>query len=97
LNYLLDRLLILYYPIIPQITTLISEVRGNDLLQKEFPKSKKGKSDLKNIEKIMEFNGLVWKKKKDEGKSLRAEISGIKIPKELKDFEKDLIQTHKLV
>jgi len=49
------------------------------------------------IEKIMEFNSSVWKTKKEKGLSLRAEISGINIPKELKNFEKDLKVAHGLV
>ena len=45
----------------------------------------------------MEFNSEVWKQKKEKGISLRAEISGIEIPKELADFEKDLKECHGLV
>ena len=44
----------------------------------------------------MKFNSEVWKTKKDKGISLRENIEGIKIPKELKDFESDLIVTHGL-
>jgi valyl-tRNA synthetase len=96
LHYILERLLYLLYPIIPQITTTIAGEKGIDLLVSEWPKSKKGKSNLDLIEKILNFNSEVWKKKKDEGISLRDEIKGIKIPKELKEFEKDLMACHKL-
>ena len=85
------------YPIIPQITTAIANELNLDLLNCEWPKTKKGKSNLKLIEKIMEFNSNVWKKKKDSGISLMNEISGIKIPRELKYFEKDLKECHNLV
>ena len=113
LYYLLERMLILLYPIIPQITMTIGNELKLDLLKIDFPKitpqaypeksskkiftkSKLGKSNLKLIEKIMEFNSEVWKKKKEKGIALRNEISEIKIPKDLKNFEKDLIACHKL-
>ena len=96
LHYLLERILFLLYPIIPQITTTIAKEKGIDLLSAEFPKVSKPKFKRELIEKIMEFNSEVWKKKKDAGISLANEISGIKIPKELKDFEKDLKECHNL-
>ncbi|MEK6875698.1 MAG: valine--tRNA ligase [Nanoarchaeota archaeon] len=96
LYFLLERFLTLIYPIIPQITTTIGEEIKLELLKGEWPKLIKGKSDLKLIENIIEFNSGVWKKKKEKGISLREEISGVKIPKELKDFEKDLKVAHNL-
>jgi len=63
----------------------------------EWPKVKIGKSErLPLVKSILDFNADVWKKKKDKGISLRDEILGIKIPKELKRFESDLIATHNL-
>jgi len=97
LNFLLDRFLLLLYPITPQITSLISQERGIDLLKAEYPSSKKGKSDLSILQKIIDFNGEVWRQKKIKGISLRGEIEGISIPKELKPFEKDLKIAHSLV
>ncbi|MCK9595752.1 valine--tRNA ligase [Candidatus Pacearchaeota archaeon] len=96
LHFLLERFLILIYPIIPQITSLIAEEKGIDLLKEKFPKAEKKKSNLEFIEKIMEFNSLVWKLKKEKGISLRNEIENVSIPKELKAFEKDLIIAHNL-
>ena len=96
LHYLLERMLILLYPIIPQVTSIIAEESNLDLIKIEFPKVKLGKSDLSLINKISDFNSLVWKTKKEKNISLREPISGIKIPKELKDFEKDLKACHKL-
>ncbi|MDP2672193.1 MAG: valine--tRNA ligase [Nanoarchaeota archaeon] len=96
LHYILERILFLLYPIIPQITTTIAKEKGIDLLSAEFPKVSKFKSKKELIEKLMDFNSDVWKKKKDSGKSLANEISGIKIPKYLKDFEKDLKACHNL-
>ncbi|MGA2130555.1 MAG: valine--tRNA ligase [Candidatus Pacearchaeota archaeon] len=97
LHFLLERFLFLIYPIIPQVTTTICMENGIDLLNKEWPKPKKGKSELKLIDDLMEFNSLVWKEKKEKGISLREKISGIKIPQRLKRFEKDLKATHNLI
>ncbi len=96
LHFLLERLLTLLYPIIPQITSTIAKTENINLLNSEFPKANKGKSNLDLIDKIMEFNSLVWKTKKEKGISLRENITGIKIPQELKDFEKDLKACHKI-
>ena len=94
LYYLLERFLILIFPIIPQIASVI--VNSLNAKINEFPKIKQGKSNLKLIDKIMSFNSLVWKTKRDKGISLKEPIKGINIPKELKDFEKDLKACHSL-
>ena len=97
LHFLLERFLYLIYPVIPQITSVIAKEKKIDLLKSEWPKIKKGKSKLILVEKIMDFNKKVWKNKKDNGISLRNEIAGIPVPRELKSFEKDLIATHRLI
>jgi len=94
LHFLLERLTLLLYPIIPQITSVISN--SLNLSLNKFPEVKPGKSNLEFIEKIMSFNSMIWKTKKESGKSLRDEIKNIEIPKELKDFKKDLIACHNL-
>lgn len=96
LYFLLERFLTLLYPITPQLTTIIGKELKMDLLTLEFPKAKLGKSNLSLIEKIMEFNSLVWKAKKDKNISLREHIDGIEIPSELHEFKDDLIACHNL-
>ena len=96
LHFLLERLLTLLYPIIPQATSLIAKEKGIDLLSSEWPKAKTGKSNLELIEKLTDFNSKVWKEKKEKGISLRNPIKGIKIPKELIPFEKDLKVCHNI-
>lgn len=97
LYYLIERFLVLIYPVIPQITSVIGKELDLDLLKIKWPEyPKKVKSDLKLIEKVMEFNSLVWKTKKEKGISLRESIEGIEIPNELKIFEKDLSACHKI-
>src|SRR3989344_1094057 len=96
LHFLLERMLRLIYPVIPQITSVIASDFGFNLLKEEFPKAKRGKSNLKLVGELREFNSLVWKTKKDGGKSLRDGVAGIEVPKSLKDFEKDLMACHRL-
>ncbi len=96
LHYLFERFLFLMHPIIPQITSFIAAEKGIDLLKEQFPEALPAKANLKLIEKLIEFNSNVWKEKKEKGISLRNEIGNIKIPKELKAFEKDLISAHNL-
>ena len=97
LHFILERLLHLLYPIIPQITTLIAKEKGIDLLTAEWPKAKIGESDkLPLIHTILDFNSQVWKTKKEKSISLREPIEGIEIPKVLIPFEKDLKACHKI-
>ena len=97
LYYILERILILLYPIIPQITSFIVKEMDVDLLKSSWPKIKKIESEkLSLVNNIIDFNSYVWKSKKEKGISLRNEISGIVVPNELKIFEKDLVATHKL-
>jgi valyl-tRNA synthetase len=92
---LLERLLGLLYPIIPQVTSFIGEAKGIDLLKSEWPKIKNdGEGNIYLVDSIIRFNSHVWKEKKEEGISLRDGIEGIEIPKELVDFEKDLKACH---
>jgi valyl-tRNA synthetase len=96
LHYLLERFLILIYPIVPQISSFILDDRGIYMHSEKFPKAEKGNSELSLIQDIMDFNSEVWKKKKEKGISLRDGIKGIKVPDKLKAYEKDLIVTHGL-
>ena len=96
LYFLLERFLTLLYPITPQLTTIIGKELGLDLLTSNFPKAKLGKSNLELINKIMDFNSLVWKAKKDKSISLREHIDGIEIPSDLHEFKEDLVAGHNL-
>ncbi|MCK4650229.1 valine--tRNA ligase [Candidatus Pacearchaeota archaeon] len=96
LHFLLERLLTLLYPIIPQITTLVAKEKGLNLLTTEWPKIKPGNSNLKLLDSLIDFNGQIWKTKKEKGISLRNSVEGIKIPKELTSFEKDLKACHNI-
>ena len=95
LYFSLERLITLLHPIIPQITSVLAQELNMDL--SEFPEGTDNKrSSLNKFNEIAEFNSQVWKAKKEKGISLSEPISNIKIPKDLKDFEKDLKVCHGL-
>ena len=98
LHHLLERLIMLLYPIIPQVTSVIANELNISLHKAEFPQvSKQKQTDSKKaIEEIMEFNSEVWKQKKEKTISLKEPITGIKIPASLKAFESDLRACHHL-
>lgn len=96
LHYLLERFLTLMHPIIPQISSVIAE--SIKLKLKEFPLIKKTDEVSVNLIalQLVKFNSMVWKRKKEQGISLKDPIKKIKIPESLKDFEKDLKACHNL-
>ncbi|MGK0208762.1 MAG: valyl-tRNA synthetase [Patescibacteria group bacterium] len=96
LYYLLERLALLLYPVIPQITSVIGDSLGINYHAATWPKSVAGKSDLSKVEELMAFSADVWKQKKDAGISLREGIEGISIPEGLIDYTADLTACHKI-
>lgn len=102
LYYLLERLVVLLSPIIPQVTSIIASELKISL--EKFPKINypplekrvRKNDELWRVNQITNFNREVWKEKKDQGLSLKLPIYEIKIPKQLKPYEKDLIVTHNL-
>lgn len=97
IHALLEKLIILLHPIIPQITSVIAKEMSIDLDEVEFPEGKNGGEDLNDVAKIEEFNSMVWKAKREKNISLKESISGIEVPEELKAFESDLKACHSLL
>lgn len=99
LHTALRTLLLLWAPIIPATTDKIwRELYGERSIHYErFPENVKGVKDYSDLtERIMAFDSLVWKTKKERNIKFYEPIKGIEIPEELKVFEKDLIATHRL-
>ena len=96
LHFLLERLLILLYPIIPQVTSIIAKEKGIDLLKSEWPHQQPTTNNQQLIDSLVNFNSQIWKTKKEKSISLRNPIEGIKIPKELEKFKKDLRACHNI-
>ena len=97
LHICLKNSLLLLAPIVPFITDKIwREVYSDQSIHKQIFQKNEFKYEFKeSTEKIIEFNSLIWNKKKQMGISLKNEISE-NVPKELKVFKKDLEAMHKL-
>mgnify|MGYP001403472024 FL=1 len=97
LHICLKNSLLLLAPIVPFITDKIwREVYSDQSIHKQIFQKSEFKYEFKeSTEKIIEFNSLIWNKKKQMGISLKNEISE-NVPKELEVFKKDLEAMHKL-
>lgn len=98
LYYLLERLILLFHPVIPQVTTTIAQELGIELLKAEWPEEMGTdfEKDSEKVGELLNFNSEIWKIKKDKGISLKESIEGVEIPKGLKYFEKDLKACHSI-
>ncbi|MDZ4226699.1 MAG: class I tRNA ligase family protein, partial [Candidatus Pacearchaeota archaeon] len=96
LYYLLERIVTLLHPIIPQVTYIIAKDLKINLTK--FPKLRKPKRfDLSLVAEILRFDSEVWQEKKDKKISLNSPLSEEEIPKKLKSFEKILKAAHNLI
>ena len=97
LHICMKNLLLLLAPITPFITDKIwRELYSQESIHKQiFPEVKDDYQLSAITSNIIEFNSLVWNKKKEQGLSLKNGIS-IEIPKNLELFESDLRAMHKL-
>ena len=64
LHFLLERLLILLYPIIPQVTSIIAKEKGINLLKSEWPHQQPTTNNQQLIDSLVNFNSQSWKTKK---------------------------------
>lgn len=94
LRYLFEKMLVLFYPIIPIITYSLYNACGKNIFKETLGDSKKLKYDDKIINELMGTNGKIWKAKKEKGLALNSAIKSITISKMLKNFEKDLKICH---
>ncbi|HLD38981.1 MAG TPA: valine--tRNA ligase, partial [archaeon] len=98
LHYCMQTLLKLLAPVVPFITSKIySDLYEKDIHLEEFPKLLHVKhfTDFSK-EDLMELNSNIWKFKKDNGLSLKAELSDVVVPEKFHCIEKDLIATHSI-
>ena len=97
LYYLIERLILLLNPIIPQVTSIIAKELKLNIGKFPSIKELKIKEESYLINLIENFNREIWKTKKEKNLTLKDPTSDIKIPIELKPFEKDLIACHNLI
>jgi len=97
LNYCLERLLVLLSPVAPFTTKkILMELYNVDPNKVNYPKIDNYVSTIA-IEDIDILNNTIWKFKKDNNKSLKDEISKIKLNEKYKAIEKDIIKTHNVL
>jgi valyl-tRNA synthetase len=105
LHQCLRTIMLLVAPVVPFMTDHIwlqmyAKSKRDSIHIEAFPKTAKPDKAAKKMLKLgtalTEFNSLVWNTKKEQGLSLRDPI-GIKMPKTLKPFEKDLKLMHNLM
>ena len=98
LNYCLKNLLHLFSPIIPAITYKIyNEIYKKDIHNEKYPKTSKAFAVKAKLDSLIEVNSQIWKKKKDKGLILKANVKKIEIPKKydnLKGIIQDLKAAH---
>lgn len=96
LNYCLEKLLVLLYPLIPFTTTIIyKELFCKDLNLEKFPALENHESSL-TIEDIENLNNSIWKHKKENNLSLKDNLEKISINNKFKEIEKDIKKTHSI-
>ncbi|MBE5729759.1 valine--tRNA ligase [Candidatus Parvarchaeota archaeon] len=99
LHQVFRELILLLAPVTPFIADKLWRQMYKDARVdlEEFPHLDKFDKNYYDLtEAIVSFNTMVWKGKKDAGKSLRDSIS-MKVPDALKPLSRDLISMHNLV
>lgn len=98
LYYLLERLITLLHPIIPQITSVLGHELKIDMENLKFPDIKEGKKfdNAHLVNALISFNSEIWKTKKELNITLRDSIKK-EIPLNLRRFESDLKACHNLI
>lgn len=100
LYYCLETMLKLWAPVIPFITQkLYSGInKGKDIHSEEFPQAQKAfkaKFQFSTAE-LIGLNSKIWQAKKEQGKSLNAELESFEAPKKFKAIEQALKRMHSI-
>ncbi len=99
LHQVLRGMLRLMAPIIPFVTDYIwREVYGGTIHTESLPSPREEwDSKLRALTpSLVDFNSLIWREKKKRGLTLKEEISGVALPKELMPFAEDLSRMHSI-
>lgn len=96
LNYCLEKLLVLLYPITPFTTSIIfKELYNKEINLEKYPTTEKYDSTL-CLEDIENLNNTIWKHKKENNLSLKDKIEKIQIHQKFNKIEKDIKKTHNI-
>jgi len=95
LHRVLQRVLRLLAPIIPMFTyKVFSDMYDLDIHLLSFPKMQDEYKNEFSTQELIDLNSVIWKVKKDNGKSLRDPLKKLMLPEKFKSIESDLKVTH---
>ena len=75
---------------------LYNELYGKDIHFESFPTPENYETTEFNTADIEQLNSEIWKQKKDNGLSLKAEVKEALLPEKFKPIERDLISAHNI-
>jgi len=97
LHYVLETLLKLLAPVVPIITyRLYHDLLGKDVHFESYPEVVHNFDLRFKSEDLINLNSMIWKIKKDNGKSLKEGVSKVIVPETFKLIEKDIMLTHNI-
>ncbi len=101
-RYAMHEVLKIVLKLLAPITPFMSDkvyrsIYGGRIHYEQFPEKPSKAEGDPDTEKLIEFNSMIWKKKKQEGVSLKAEAKGITLPAELEKYKPDLVKMHNIV
>ncbi|MEM2974044.1 MAG: class I tRNA ligase family protein, partial [Candidatus Micrarchaeia archaeon] len=95
LHYCLERILRILAPVIPIITAKIyKDIYDKDVHFMQFPCIETEFSPQFTTQELEELNSMIWKRKRESGLSLRAELKELQIPEKFKTIKKDIANAH---
>jgi valyl-tRNA synthetase len=97
LHHVLRTVLLLLAPITPFCTHYYANaLYGLDVHRATFPAAGTHAHKPEQTAALVAFNGQVWKTKQEQGLSLGAPIANVAVPAELRPFDAELRDMHKL-
>ncbi|MBR9704773.1 valine--tRNA ligase [Candidatus Pacearchaeota archaeon] len=94
LRYILEKMLKLFYPILPMITYKLYNILGKNIFNEKLKDHREIDYDSGILDELMNTNSIIWKLKKEKSLALNSPVKAITINKKLIDFEKDLRMCH---
>ena len=97
LHYCIERLLLILAPIIPMITfKLYYELYARDVHFEKFPSAEDYALLGFTGSELEALDSEIWKRKKEKGLSLKAEVKEATLPEKFKPIEKDMLAAHNI-
>lgn len=95
LYYCLNTIIKMLAPVIPMFCYYVYKtINGEDVHFVEFPKVEMEFKVEFSTEELVELNSRIWKAKKENGLSLKAEVKRLRIPEKFKEIANDFREAH---